>query len=102
MKFSYWKIGILITCFLFSATAWAQKKTITGKVTSNDGSSLPGTTVLIKGNSAGTQTDANGVYSINAAPGDILEFSSVGFASQNIKVGSSLTIDVSMKTATDK
>ena len=102
MKFSYLKIGILITCFLFSATAWAQKKTITGKVTSNDGSSLPGTTVLIKGNSAGTQTDANGVYSINAAPGDVLEFSSVGFASQNIKVGSSLTIDVSMKTATDK
>ncbi|HET7116273.1 MAG TPA: TonB-dependent receptor [Hanamia sp.] len=102
MKFSYLKIGIFITCFLFSATVWAQKKTITGKITSSEGSPLPGVTVLIKGNNAGTQTNAEGIYTIDAATGDVLEFSFVGFASQSIKVGSSNTIDVSLKTATDK
>jgi hypothetical protein len=32
MKFSSLKIGILITCFLLSATAWAQVKKVTGTI----------------------------------------------------------------------
>jgi len=99
MKFSFHKIAILIVCFLFSSAAWAQTKTITGKVTSSDGTALPGISVTVSGTTNGTATDANGYYSISAAPGAVLNFSSVGFATQNIKVGSSSTINVSLQAA---
>jgi len=99
MKFSFHKIAILIVCFLFSSAAWAQTKTITGKVTSSDGTALPGISVTVSGTTNGTATDASGYYSISAAPGAVLNFSSVGFATQNIKVGSSSTINVSLQAA---
>ena len=99
MKFSYLKIGILITCLLFSVATIAQTKTITGKVTSSDGTPLPGISVTVTGTTTGTATDANGDYSLNAAPGATLYFSSVGFASQDIKVGSSSTVDVTLQAA---
>jgi TonB-linked SusC/RagA family outer membrane protein len=102
MKFSSLKIGILITCFLLSATVWAQKKTITGKVTSNDGSPLAGATIIVHGNKNGTQTNADGDFSIDANSGSVLDFSSVGFVPQSIKVGSSATINVSLQLAADK
>ena len=102
MKFSYLKIGIFFTCFLLSATAWAQTKTITGKVTSSDGTPLPGVSVLIKGNHTGTQTDTAGIYNIDAAAGSVLDFSSVDFEPESIKVGKSNKIDVSLKAAANK
>ena len=102
MKFSYLKIGILITCFLFSATISAQKKTITGKITSGEGSPLPGVTVLIKGNNAGTQTNENGEFSINASPNDVLVVSSTGYSQQEVKVGSSSTFNLTMKSDAGK
>ena len=103
MKFSYLKIGIWITCFLFASNVWAQTKKVTGRVTSNaDNSAISGVSVILNGNNAGTQTSADGTYTIDAAPGDILKFSSVGFSSQSIKVGTSATINVSLKISTDK
>jgi len=99
MKFSFNKIVFLLVGFLFSSAVWAQTKTITGRVTSSDGTALPGISVTVSGTSNGTATDANGNYSITAAPGAVLNFSSVGFATQNIKVGSSSTINVSLQAA---
>jgi hypothetical protein len=84
---------------LFSAAARAQVKTITGKVTSSDGTPLPGVSVIVSGKTAGAATDGNGDYSIDAAPGAVLDFSSVGFTTQSIKVGSSATINVSLQAA---
>lgn len=103
MKFPYLKIGIFITCFLFSATTWAQTKNITGKVSnSSDNSPLSGVTIIISGKKEGTQTDSTGAYSINASPGETLNFSSVGFGSRSIKIGSSSTVSLSLSPATDK
>ncbi|HUZ57608.1 MAG TPA: SusC/RagA family TonB-linked outer membrane protein [Hanamia sp.] len=102
MKFSYLKIGIFFTCFLLSATAWAQTKTITGKVTSSEGSPLPGVSVILKGNSVGTQTNAEGVYTIDAARGDVINFSSVGYATQSVKVENSAIINVTLNVSADK
>jgi len=99
MKFSYLKIGILITCLLLSVGTIAQTKAITGKVTSSDGTPLPGISVTVSGTTTGTATDANGDYRLNAATGATLHFSSVGFASQDIQVGSSSTIDVTLQAA---
>ena len=57
----------------------AQERKITGKVTSaEDGSNLPGVSVSIKGSTKGTQTNAEGVYSISVPNSTTLVFSFVG------------------------
>lgn len=86
--------------FLLFAQAFAQQKTITGKVTSaEDGITIPGVSVRIKGAPTGTQTDVNGVYSISVKAGDILLFSYIGSYSQEKTVGSSLVINVALKSS---
>ncbi|MBB4118911.1 TonB-linked SusC/RagA family outer membrane protein [Mesonia hippocampi] len=90
--------GILTLLLAFVVQiGFAQQKTISGTVTDDSGLPLPGVNVLIKNTSSGTQTDFDGNYSISANQGDVLEFSYVGFTSQEIKVGASNNISVSLK-----
>jgi len=103
MKFSYLKIGVFFACFLFVSAAWAQTKKITGKVTSGtDNSPLSGVSIILRGNTVGTQTNSEGVYSIDAASGDVLNFSSVGYATQSVKVENSAIINVTLNVSADK
>ena len=83
---------------LVSSMAWAQERTVTGKVTSSDdGSSLPGVNVVIKGTTTGTVTDADGKYSLAVpASGGVLVFSFIGLRSSEIEVGDRTTIDISL------
>ncbi|HNU43182.1 MAG TPA: carboxypeptidase-like regulatory domain-containing protein, partial [Cyclobacteriaceae bacterium] len=80
---------LLLGCCLFlTATLYGQQRAVTGKVTDgSDGSSLPGVSVLVKGTTRGTATDATGGYSIEAASGDVLIFSFIGFETQEVEVG---------------
>lgn len=57
-----------------------------GIVVDDTGLPLPGTNVIIKGTSTGTQTDFDGNYNIETKPGDILVFSYVGFETKEITV----------------
>ena len=76
----------------------AQKKTITGIVTSvSDGHALPGVSVVIKGTSEGTQTNLDGTYEIEAAAEDILVFSYIGMETQAITVKNQIEINVIME-----
>lgn len=88
---------MLLVCSL-CVTALAQERTITGKVTaSEDGSTMPGVSVVVKGTTRGSNTDANGVYSINVPDkGAKLVFSFVGSASQEFEVGNRTTVDVKL------
>ena len=76
--------------------AFAQTKTISGTVSDETGP-LPGVSVLVKGTNTGTETDFDGNYTIEAAEGAVLQFSFVGMASQEITVGASSTINVTME-----
>lgn len=81
---------------LVSVSAWAQTRTVTGKVRdSNDGTGVPGVNILEKGTSNGTVTDADGNYSISVSDGATLVFSFVGYATQEVAVGSQTVIDIS-------
>ena len=102
MRFLFKKAVAMLLCFLFSIPVWAQVKTVTGKVTASDGTPLPNVSVTVNNKTIGTQTDAEGNYSIQAAPSDVLNFSFVGFASQDIKVATSSAINVSLKSGSDK
>lgn len=88
---------VLFFCGLASM-AIAQQKTITGTVTdSDDGLTIIGATVHIKGTTTGVTTDLDGNYSISANVGDILVFRFVGMKAHEAVVGSENVIDVIME-----
>jgi TonB-linked SusC/RagA family outer membrane protein len=59
---------------------------VSGRVTGPDGAGLPGVTVLVRGTTLGTTTNADGAFSLNAPEGSTLVFSFVGYASQTAAV----------------
>ena len=102
MKPAFPRIWLTIACYLLAVTAWCQTKEITGHVTGEDNLPLQQVSVTVKGKTAGTQTDAGGNYSINAASGDILVFSIIGYTKEEVRIGSGLAIDVSLKASAKK
>jgi len=67
--------------------SYAQTHTVTGTVTEkDDGSPLPGVSVMVQGTKTGVQTDPQGRYSIKADNGQILVFTSVGFITKTMPV----------------
>lgn len=96
MKSIYLKAWLLAACFLLTETAWSQAQTITGKVLSEDNLPLPGVSVLVKGTTRGTQTDVNGEFAVEATASDVLVFSFIGYAAQEIRVGTSTNINLTL------
>jgi len=91
---------LLLLCVLFTQTAFSQTKTITGTVTDDKGAPLIGATVTAKGSKVGTSTDASGSFKITLPPtSSTLTISSVGFASQDIRITDQTTVQVSMVAA---
>jgi TonB-linked SusC/RagA family outer membrane protein len=80
--------------------SWAQDRTITGKVTSEeDGSGLPGVNVILKGTTTGTTTDVDGSYRLNVPQsGGTLIFSFIGFSTTEAAIGSRSVVDLSMSS----
>jgi TonB-linked SusC/RagA family outer membrane protein len=73
-------------------------KTVTGVViSSGDNQPLVGVSVRVKETSTGGITDIDGKYSVNATQGQTLIFSYIGCKTQEIKVGSSTVINVTLK-----
>ncbi|MDO5106195.1 SusC/RagA family TonB-linked outer membrane protein [Capnocytophaga sp.] len=90
---------------LFFSSVMAQTKvSVTGMVTDTNGMSLPGVSVVIKGSAKGVSTDFDGKYDLQASPNQTLEFSSIGFISQQKTVGSAnqQTINVVLKEETQQ
>src|SRR5688572_2629105 len=79
-------IFTLITFFVLTSPLVAQERTISGTLTTKDGSPLPGINVVVKGKNTGTTTDVNGYYSLKAAVGETLVFSFIGMQTQEIVV----------------
>lgn len=67
---------------------------IKGKVTDQNGNSIPGATISIPGTSIGTATDIDGNYSLEVPEGATILFSFIGYIPQNIEVGTRSIIDV--------
>jgi TonB-linked SusC/RagA family outer membrane protein len=71
-------------------------ETIKGTVKDAKGEPLPGVSVSIKGTSQGTQTDANGAFSIPAKVGDVLVFSYLGYIKQEVPVKGTGALSISL------
>ena len=79
----------------FNAQSTLADRTVTGTVSDETGSPLPGVSILVKGTTQGTTTDASGQFRIVLPTAEsILVFSYVGYLSQEIAVAnqSNLTI----------
>nr|WKN38301.1 SusC/RagA family TonB-linked outer membrane protein [Tunicatimonas sp. TK19036] len=90
---------LLFFAFLgIATTLQAQQQTVSGTVTSSEtGEELPGVNVVVKGTTGGTVTDIEGQYRLSVPSSEsIIEFSFIGFASQEITVGNQSTINVSL------
>jgi|LSQX01.1.fsa_nt_gb TonB-linked SusC/RagA family outer membrane protein len=91
-------MGFLLLTML-GFTAYGQTIRVTGTVTdANDGSTLPGVSILIKGTQSGTVTDINGRYELNTNPNATLVFSFIGMEDQEIVVGGRTVINVALET----
>lgn len=101
---SAFKKVMLFTSLLTMATvmAFAQNTRVNGTVKALDGETIPGVSVKIKGTQTGTMTDVNGAFSLNVPNANSeLQFSFIGFVSQDIKVGTQTTINVTLQESSN-
>jgi TonB-dependent SusC/RagA subfamily outer membrane receptor len=90
-------LTVLAGLFLVSTQAFAQQKTVTGKVTSEQGTPLAGVSVLIRGTNTGTNTNTEGNYAIRASVGQVLQYRFIGTAPEERTVGAENVINVQLK-----
>jgi hypothetical protein len=91
----------LLLCFSFvfvTSMVWAQERVVSGRVTAQeDGSSLPGVNVLLRGTTNGTVTDTDGNFKLSVpATGGTLDFSFIGFATESVEIGERSVVDMAM------
>ena len=91
------KRRLLLTFFgvaLYASCLMAQQKAISGKVTSTNGEAMSNVTVVVKGTNRTAQTNPDGSFTIQAAPGETLIFRSIGASEQSRIVGTGATYNV--------
>lgn len=91
-------LTVICACAL-SVTAtdvFAQNRSITGSVRSIGGDRLVGVTVVVQGTNTATFTDAAGSFTLDAAPGSVLQVSYPGFVGQNVTVGEASAVTITL------
>lgn len=87
-------VALLLTVELFAQTA------VSGRITDKNGESVIGATILVKGTTTGTSSDAEGRYKIviPAAAEKTLQVSYLGYKPQEIAVGTRTRIDIELES----
>lgn len=94
-------ITTLLVLLTIGVQAFAQSA-VSGRVTDETGEPCVGANVLVKGTTIGTMTDLDGKYSLtDVRKGAILVFSSIGYTSQEVRLGSSSVVNVVLKSDAD-
>ena len=73
-----------------------QKKTITGVVTDDLGEPIIGANVIEKGTTNGIITDIDGKFTLEVAPGAVVQVSYIGYNTQEVKVGNQSTLAIQL------
>ncbi|MBI1343065.1 MAG: TonB-dependent receptor [Terrimonas sp.] len=88
-------VTFLVTYFLY-----AQQQTVTGKVTdAKTGEPVAGVSIQVRASKAGTTTNDDGVFSIQAGANDILEISRVGYKTLSININGQSTININFESS---
>lgn len=89
---------LLMGVLLFSAQLFSQTRTIVGKVTDEKGNPIPNASVIVKGSTTGTTTDADGTFRISVpANAKTLVFTAVGRSAQEVSIGTKNSISVGLQ-----
>lgn len=83
-------LGMLLSMSLFA------QGNISGQVANADGEALVGASLVVQGTSRGVLTDNEGKYTLQASEGDVLVVSYLGHLTQEVSVGSSNTVNISL------
>lgn len=87
----------LLGCLLCSAQLLAQNRTITGKLTDENGQPLANASIAIKGTRVGTTTNAEGEFTLQVPAGSrILVVTSVGYRPKEVTLGASNYLPISL------
>src|SRR6476661_1108782 len=90
-------LAVLLLGFFACTSAFAQNRTITGKVAdAQDGLPLPGVSVKVKGTTTGTTTDATGEFRVSAAQNAVLQFSYIGYVTREVNVGENTSLTIKL------
>lgn len=88
--------SLLLLSLLFPSILLSQS-TVSGVVTEASSSlPVPGVNVVIKGTSTGTTTDFDGRYTLNVNTGDVIVFSYIGYATQEITYTNQTSLDIAL------
>lgn len=95
-------LACLAIAVALPSTSWAQGRTVSGTVTSSDdGSPLPGASVVVKGTTVGTATNPNGRYELELTAdqfeGGVLRFTYVGFVAREVPIDGRSEINVELR-----
>ncbi|MEP7372591.1 MAG: SusC/RagA family TonB-linked outer membrane protein [Chitinophagaceae bacterium] len=79
--------------------AFAQKRTVSGKISESNGKPVPFVNVIVKGTNVGTNSNAEGVFSIDVPDGsNTLVVSIIGYQTQEVKIAGRTNLDITMTT----
>lgn len=92
----YTCLSVVLMLLLSVGYTQAQNVQVTGTVSDETGSPLPGVTILLKGTTTGTTTDLDGKYSISGPATGVLVFSFIGYTPLEETIGNRSLIDVSL------
>ncbi|NRB53050.1 MAG: SusC/RagA family TonB-linked outer membrane protein [Saprospiraceae bacterium] len=97
------KLSLVFTLVLFCVGVTMAQRTITGTVTDDSGETLIGATVLAQGTTTGTVTDFDGKYALTVPEGaTTLVVSYTGFATEEVAIGVSDVIDVTLTESAEQ
>lgn len=90
--------ALLLTMPLLAQDPESSGRKISGTITAQaTGNPIPGASILVKGTTTAAASDVQGRFTIVAGSGQVIRISSLGFASKELKVGSSAVINVSLE-----
>lgn len=92
----YTYLSVVLLLMLSVGYAQAQDVQVSGTVSDETGSPLPGVSILLKGTTRGTTTDLDGKYSISGPASGVLVYSFIGYTTFEETVGNRSRIDVSL------
>lgn len=91
-------LGLLL---LSSLAVNAQKRSVAGVIKDETGQAIPGVSVKVKGSKTeNAVSDNNGAFRISASASDVLQFSYIGFTTEEVAVNNKSSINVTLKNST--
>ena len=92
------KLSLVLGLMFFFVGITLAQRTVTGVVTDEEGETLIGASILIKGTTTGTVTDLDGGYSIQANTGDVLIFSYTGMNTKEVTLETQSVLNVELSS----